>query len=31
MYPVGEFTKPLPIAIRTREYIQQCGGPARFL
>lgn len=30
MYPVGDFSKPLPIAIRTREYIEQCGSPARF-
>lgn len=30
MYPVGDFSKPLPIAMRTREYIQTCGGPARF-
>ncbi|KAA9394540.1 TIM barrel protein [Kocuria coralli] len=30
MYPVGDFSKPLPIARRTREYIEGCGGPARF-
>ena len=30
MYPVGDFAKPLPIARRTREYIEVCGGPARF-
>lgn len=30
MYPVGDFDLPLPIAIRTREYIETCGGPARF-
>lgn len=30
MYPVGDFSKPLPIARRTREYIEQCGAPARF-
>lgn len=30
MYPVGDFSKPLPIARRTRQYIETCGGPARF-
>ncbi|MFV0435332.1 MAG: sugar phosphate isomerase/epimerase family protein [Leucobacter sp.] len=30
MYPVGDFSRPLPIARRTREYIERCGGPARF-
>ena len=30
MYPVGDFSKPLPIATRTRDYIAGCGGPARF-
>jgi inosose dehydratase len=30
MYPVGDFDVPLPIAIRTREYIETCGAPARF-
>lgn len=30
MYPVGEFSIPLPVAIRTREYIENCGEPVRF-
>lgn len=30
LYPVGDFSKPLPIARRTRAYIEDCGGPARF-
>lgn len=30
MYPVGDFDVPMPIAIRTREYIETCGTPARF-
>ncbi len=30
MYPVGDFSTPLPIAIRTREYIETCGEPVRF-
>ncbi len=30
MYPVGDFSLPLPIAVRTREYIEGCGAPARF-
>jgi len=30
MYPVGDFSKPKQIAIRTREYIEQCGTPVSF-
>lgn len=30
MYPVGDFSLPKQIAIRTREYIEQCGAPVRF-
>lgn len=30
MYPVGDFDLPLPIARRTREYIESCGAPVRF-
>lgn len=30
MYPVGDFTLPLPIAQRTREYIESLDAPARF-
>ena len=30
MYPVGDFSLPLPIARRTREYIETCGARVRF-
>ena len=30
MYPVGDFTKPIAIARRTREYIEKTGAPVRF-
>jgi len=30
MYPVGDFSKPLQIAKRTREYIAGCGTPVTF-
>ena len=30
MYPVGDFSRPLPIARRTREYIESCGARVRF-
>ena len=30
LYPVGDFSLPKQIAIRTREYIEQCGAPVRF-
>jgi len=30
MYPVGDFSKPLQIAKRTREYIERCGTEVRF-
>jgi len=30
MYPVGDFALPLPIAKRTREYIEGCGAQVSF-
>lgn len=30
MYPVGDFSKPLPIARRTRKHLEQCGAAVRF-
>lgn len=30
MYPVGDFSKPLQIAKRTREYLESCGAPVSF-